>query len=261
VKVGLLGAGHIARALAVGWYASAVPDLPSISCYDIDGPRSAALAADVHGAVASSARELVEGCEIVVLAVRPPDVAGVLSGIGPFLGDRALVSVAAGVRVERLLESLPQGARAGRVMPNVAVAVGRGVLLLAEGTLGERLESVETLFALSGSVVPVAEELFDEATAVSGCGPGFVALFAEALAGAAVGAGLDEATAARLVAATLAGTAGLLDAGQDPGELWRGVAVPGGMTAAGIDELEAGGLAASVRRAVTAAVARARELA
>ncbi len=96
-------------------------------------------------------------------------------------------------------------------MPNVAVAVGKGLLLLAPGTLGGGVADVERVFGLVGEVVTIDEALFDAATALSGCGPGFAALFLAALERGGRAAGLDAATAHRLAAGAMAGAAALGD--------------------------------------------------
>jgi len=130
---------------------------------------------------------LAAGSEAVVLAMRPPDVAAALAELAPVLQSRALLSLAAAVPLDDLRAGLAPGARVARVMPNVAAAIGRGVFLLVAGTLSAvQAGEVRDLFGLAGTVVDVPERLFDAATAVAGCGPGFTALFIEALAAAGV---------------------------------------------------------------------------
>jgi pyrroline-5-carboxylate reductase len=146
-------------------------------------------------------------------------------------------------------------------MPNVAVAVGNGVLLLAPGTLGDDVGGVEEVFGLVGEVVTVDEALFDAATALSGCGPGFTALFLAALEKGGRAAGLDAGTAHRLAAGAVAGAAALAELEPDPEAIVRAVCSPGGMTAAGIAVLEDGRVPQSVAAAVLAAVAQASRLA
>jgi len=107
-------------------------------------------------------------------------------------------------------------------------------------------------------VVDVPEALFDVATAVAGCGPGFTALFVEALAQAGASAGLDAGLATELAAATVAGAAELAARDGDPAALRASVATPGGMTAAGVEALEGGGLRRLLEAAVEAAVERAK---
>ncbi len=261
MRAGLLGAGHIARALAEGWRrASAAPGTgPDLFVYDPVGERAAALAAAFEARVCASAADLAAAADVIVLAMRPADVAGALATLAPALGETAVVSVAAAVPLATLVAGLPPGACVARVMPNVAAAVGQGVFLLVPGTLSERQAAeVAGLFALAGMVVEVTEEQFDAATAVAGCGPGFAALFVEALAEAGAASGLDAALARRLAVAGVAGAAALVARDGDPVALRTAIATPGGMTAAGVDVLEARDLRGALSAAVAAAVTRAK---
>jgi pyrroline-5-carboxylate reductase len=202
----------------------------------------------------------VSTSDIVVLAVRPPEVRAALASVGEELRKRPLVSLAAGVSLTDLQAALPDGARVGRVMPNVAAAVGAGVFLVVEGSLGQSLRHVRTLFSDIGAVVEISEADFDAATALSGCGPGFVALFMEALEGAGVAAGLEPAVARALTIGAFAGAAELVRSGRAPADVRAAICSPGGMTAAGIDSLEQSGVHAAIAAAVDAAVRRAQEL-
>ena len=198
---------------------------------------------------------------MVILAVRPQHVEAVLAGVGPLLGGRALVSVAAGVSQARLQAALPLGARVGRVMPNVAAALGLGVFLLVPGALKDATEPVRDLFATAGLVVELPEEQFDLATAVGGCMPGLLAAIIAAFAAAGAAEGLQPDVAERIAVAGVHGAAALIAREGDPAAVSAAAATPGGMTAAGIAALEQAGLAAAVHAAVVAAAARARELA
>jgi pyrroline-5-carboxylate reductase len=261
VRTGFLGAGHIARALAEGWRQPQL-DLalrPGLGAYDPVPGRAAAFAADFDATSFSTPAALVEASDIVVFAMRPTDVATALGAVAALLGERPLVSLAAAVPLADLLAGLPPTAQVARVMPNVAAAIGRGVYLFVPGTLtAPRAGQVRALFGLSGTVVEVTQDEFDPATAVAGCGPGFTALFIEALAEAGVKAGLNETMARELAGAAVAGSAELVAREGDPVGVRRAIATPGGMTAAGVDVLEAGGLRAALAGAVAAAVERAR---
>jgi pyrroline-5-carboxylate reductase len=261
VRAGLLGAGHIARALAEGWRRASVDPgaRPDLFVYDPVGERAAALAAACDAHACGSPAELAAASDVVVLAMRPADVGGALAALGPALGATAVVSVAAAVPLAALVAGLPAGAPVARVMPNVAAAVGQGVFLFVTGTLSARQAGeVAGLFSLAGMVVEVAEEQFDAATAVAGCGPGFAALFVEALAEAGVASGLDEQLAGRLAIGGVAGAAALMVRDGDAVALREAIATPGGMTASGVGVLESRDLRGALAAAVAAAVARAR---
>jgi pyrroline-5-carboxylate reductase len=261
MRTGFLGAGHIARALAEGWRQDESQETSGIALavYDPQPERAQSFAAQFGARACASPAALANLSEVVVLAMRPADVPAALAAVAPVLEGRALVSLAAAVPLDELRAGLPDGACVARLMPNVAAAVGRGVFLLAAGTLtAVQLASVRNLFGLAGTVVEIPESLFDPATAVAGCGPGFTALFIEALAEAGVEAGLDEALARELAVAGVAGSAALVARDGDPVAVRTAVATPGGMTAEGVDVLEDRGLRAALAAAVAAAVERAR---
>jgi pyrroline-5-carboxylate reductase len=259
VNIGLIGVGHIARALATGW--SGVQSAPGLLCHDVVPGRAEETASVLGGRAASSPRELVMGSDLVIVAVRPQDVGDVLGEIGPVLGRRGVVSVAAGVKIERLQSALPAGARVGRVMPNIAAKMGLGVFLFASGTLGPQVDEVRAVFDTIGITVDVPEPLFDVATSISGCMPGFIGFIVDAFATAGRDGGLDEATARRLATAAAHGGAAFVADIGDPAAAMEAIATPGGMTKAGLDSLQASGVADGIQAAVAAATARAKELA
>jgi pyrroline-5-carboxylate reductase len=261
VNVGLIGAGHIARALAEGWSRADLPGAPSLVFCDVDAARASELAALTGGSAAATAAELVAEADLVIVAVRPQHVESVLRDIGATLGERLVVSVAAGVTLARLQAALPTGTQVARVMPNVAAALGLGVFMMVPGTLGRRAAEVEALFALAGDVIEVDEALFDAATAVAGCMPGMLAYLVEAFAAAGVAHGLAEDVAARLAVAGVHGAAAIIACGGDPAAVLAAAATPGGMTAAAVEKLEQRDLALTIAAAVAAAIARAQRLA
>ena len=120
MNVGFIGAGHIAQALAEGWSRPGLAAAPRLAFFDIAPEAAAKAAALTGGEAVGSAAQLVAGADIVIVSVRPQQVEDVLADIGPHVGARALVCVAAGVSQARLEAALPTGTRVGRVMPNVA---------------------------------------------------------------------------------------------------------------------------------------------
>lgn len=260
MRVGLLGCGHIAHALAAGWTrpALAQSQRPALLGYDIRAEVAEHLRQTSGVAVCATPNELVAAADVVVVAVRPLEVQGALAGVAADLNDRPLISLAAGVTISSLLSWLPPDSRVGRVIPNVAAAHGSGLLVWAGGTLGEASASVRSLWSLLGEVIDVPEHLFDEATVVASCGPGFAALFIEAFEEAGVAVGLDWQTAMQLALGAVAGTVELVRSSGETGGVRRSVSTPGGMTIAGIEQLELAGLRPALMAAVRAAVARAR---
>jgi pyrroline-5-carboxylate reductase len=260
LRVGFLGCGHIASALAEGW---ARPELPAEARPELFGYDIRHDAAEhfskLSGATAvASAEELVDAAEMVLVAVRPPEVQDALAGVRAHLRGHPVISVAASVTVPSLLAWLPEGAKVGRVIPNVAVAMGHGLLVWTDGTLGDSTAEMRALFALLGDIVEVPEHLFDQATVVAGCGPGFTALFIEAFEEAGVAVGLDWETASQLALGAVEGTVELVRRSGDTGGVRRAVSTPGGMTIAGIEQLELARLRPALMAAVRAAVSRGR---
>jgi pyrroline-5-carboxylate reductase len=260
MRVGFIGAGHIARALGQGWSRPDLTDAPSLAYFDVSDDAAAQAAGQTGASVAASLAELVERSDVVVVAVRPQHVASVLAETAPLLGTRALVSVAAGVSLERLRAALPAQARVARVMPNVAASLGLGVFLFVPGTLGDLQPVTEDLFALAGDVVVLDEVHFDSATAVAGCMPGMLAMLVRDFARAAQRRGLDEDVARRLAIGGVHGAAAVIAREGDPDAVITSAATPGGMTAAAITAFEERDIAEAVALAVHAAAERAKEL-
>jgi pyrroline-5-carboxylate reductase len=259
MNVGLLGAGHIARALAEGWSLPGErPGRPErLTFFDVAPDRAAALAADTGGVAADDVERLVAASDVVIVAVRPPQVEEVLTQIGPHLGSRALVSVAAGVPLERLVALLPDGTPVGRVIPNVAAALRLGVCLFVPGTLDAWRDAVADLFGICGTLVELDEKDLDVATAVASCMPGYVARWVSAFTEAGVSAGLARETAQTLAVAGARGAAAIVAAAVDPAAVVAAAATPGGMTAAGVAALEEHDIDGAVEAAVRAAASRA----
>ena len=137
-------------------------------------------------------------------------------------------------------------------------ALQGGLVVWADGNLGEARDEVRGLFGHLGEIIEVPEHLFDEATVVAACGPGFAALFIEAFEEAGVAVGLDWQTASELALGAVAGTVELVRRSEDTGGVRRAVSTPGGMTIAGIEQLELARLRPALMAAVRAAVARGR---
>ena len=174
-----------------------------------------------------------------------------------------VLSVAAGVTIAALQESLGTGVPVVRAMPNTPALVGAGAAAIAGGTSAGKddLAWAESVLGAVGTVVRVSEPLLDAVTGLSGSGPAYVFLVAEALIEAGVLVGLPRPTAETLAIQTLLGSARLLAEGDDgPAALRAAVTSPGGTTAAGLRELERNGVRSALIEAVAAATERSREL-
>jgi pyrroline-5-carboxylate reductase len=262
VIVGLIGAGNMAGALARGWTTAASgPDELLFS--DADEDRARLLAEEVSGRAAASNRELAEAADVIVLAMKPGALAPVAENIRVPVAERQVpvVSILGATSISALEQALGPRAAILRFMPNVAAAVREGTFCYASGpALGERTErDLLDLFGLLGELVPVEERLMDVATAITGCGPAFMALVVEALTDAGVEHGLTAAQAARLAVSTMGGSAALLAARRDDAPaVRRQVTSPGGVTAAGLAALERTGVRAAFADAVDAVVVKAK---
>ena len=197
-----------------------------------------------------------------VIAVKPGDVPGAI-GAAVDAGATRILSIAAGVTIERLQSAAGGGVAVVRAMPNTPALVGVGASAIAAGPTATDadLDWAESVLAAVGTVVRVTEPQLDAVTGLSGSGPAYVFLVAEALTEAGVLTGLPRDTAAQLVAQTLLGSATLLaQSDEGPEALRAGVTSPGGTTAAGLRALEAAGVRAALIDAVVAARDRAVEL-
>jgi pyrroline-5-carboxylate reductase len=242
MTLGYVGAGNMARALAIGF---GEPALFS----DAGSGRAAALAELVGGEAVATNSELAKRADIIVLAHKPAQLATIAPELS---GAEVVLSLLGGVAVEQVASAIP-GASVTRAMPNTAVAVRKGVTCVCGA------EELDALLEGVGRVVRLPERLIDAATAVSGVAPAYVALIAEAWVDAAVGQGIPAAQAAELVSASLTGAAALLEErGMDTLGVRREVTSPGGMTARGLRVLERAGLRAAFSDAAAAVVGSAK---
>jgi pyrroline-5-carboxylate reductase len=246
MRVGLIGAGNMASALARGWG-------DPVLCTDALPGKAEALAAELGGEALASNAELAQRADVVFLCHKPDQLAAVATQLEGNEAGTVVVSILAGVTLDALREAYPAAKGVVRLMPNVAVEIGRGVICMAAES--DHADEVRTLLARIATVVDVPERLIDVATAVMGVGPAYVSLFVEAQVDAAVRLGMPPALAVELATATTQGSAALLAARDfDTLALRRAVTSPGGVTARGLAALEEGGLRAAFQAAAEAAV-------
>lgn len=242
----------MAGAMARGWAAGEGGPDAMLFC-DIDTERAQALATDVGGETRDGLKSLAADSDVVLLAVKPP----ALDEVAAELGDaRALLSVMAATSTERLAETFP-GVPVLRVIPNQPVEVRRGVICHAPpiGMADEIADELLAMLGLLGTLIELDDDKIDTAMAVMSCAPAYVALFAEALAGAGAAEGLDPAQSLEMVAGTLAGTAELMGK-RDPEAIRAAVTSPGGTTEAGLKALGEGGFTEALEAAVKASLER-----
>jgi pyrroline-5-carboxylate reductase len=259
----VIGGGRMGEAIVAGLLAYGALEANRVAVVEPSKERRDVFASHDVRAVAD-AHEVVPDAEVVMLAVKPQVIDTALAHISADIRPGTLVvSIAAGVSTARLESLVPDGTPVVRVMPNTPAMVGEGMAVVSGGlsATAEHVERVRSLFESVGDAVVLDERYQDAATAISGSGPAYVAIFIDALAAAGVRQGLARDVAQRLAVQTLRGTAALLArSGMHPAELVDAVASPGGTTIAAVEALEAGGLRAAVFDAVAAATARAKEL-
>jgi pyrroline-5-carboxylate reductase len=235
MKIGLIGAGNMARSLARGWG-------EPVLCADPVAERAQSLAAELGGEAVASNAEVAERAELVVLCHKPAQLDAVAGEIGPHA--RAVASILAATPLAKLHEAYP-GKPVYRFIPSLPVEVRQGAVVQAAAPEQDAAldAAVSELFARLGTLVVLDDALVDVAMGLMSCAPAYVALVAEAQIDAGVRRGIPAAQGAELVVQTLAGTAELLRRrGYDTVAVRREVSSPGGLTARGVDALERAGL-------------------
>ena len=264
LAIGFLGAGQMASALATGWSRAGLLDASrSLAADPFPTAREKFEQSTGIKAVATN-REVATACDVLVLAVKPQVMADVLAEVKPHLTPRHLVvSIAAGVTLQALADSLGNSTRLVRVMPNTPCLVGASAAGYAAGSAAtaDDVALVGRLFGAVGKAFALPEQLLDAVTGLSGSGPAFIYVLIEALADGGVRVGLPRDVAQALAAQTVFGAAKMvLETGQHPAALKDAVASPGGTTIAGLHALEKGGFRGALIDAVEAATLRSKEL-
>jgi pyrroline-5-carboxylate reductase len=251
----------MAGALARGFLAARLTVPQRLLASDVQAGAREEFARATAGQTTADNLEVRSGAGIVILAVKPDQMTGVLGELRPATtGQHLTISIAAGVRLEQMEAGLGDGARVVRVMPNTPALVGASASAFAVGRWATRedAEVVRQLMAAVGEVFEVPEKLLDAVTGLSGSGPAFVYQIIEALSDGGVAAGLPRAMATRLAAQTVLGAARMvLETGMHPGALKDMVTSPGGTTIEGLHELEKAGVRGAMMSAVRAAAEKA----
>lgn len=262
--IAVLGGGVMGEAILTAILRAGLPATDLVVSEKVQ--RRAADLAGRHGVrIAASTADAVAGARVVVVALKPKDVAAALAEAGPALADTVLVvTVAAGLPLGFYESRLPPGTPVVRVMPNTPAVIGQGASAMSAGAAAtpDHLDVVTTLLAPTGIVLTVPERDLDAVTAISGSGPAYVFYLVDALAEAGVLLGLGRDQALELAIATFRGSAALLtESGEHPVVLRERVSSPGGTTVAALRELDAHGVRAAMIAAALAARDRSRELA
>lgn len=268
--IAILGAGSMGASIVHGLLKRNVEVVGGIRVTNRTEAKALALRTDGVTSLATETdpaanHAAIAGARLVLVAVKPALVAGVISEIADELAhDAIVISVAAGVTTEKMQSLLPQSIAVVRIMSNTPTAVGLGVTAIAGGSRATRedVDLVSQVFAAVGEVVLLPEEKLDAVTALSGTGPAYVYYVIESFTKTAIDMGFSAAEAEKLVIGTFRGAVELLRvSGLSPEELRRQVTSPGGTTERAIASLEEAKLQDAFSTAIAAAAARSRELA
>ncbi|HAO67139.1 MAG TPA: pyrroline-5-carboxylate reductase [Verrucomicrobiales bacterium] len=264
LKIGFLGAGKMATALASGFVATGKLKPQNLIGSDPYPEALQVFKENTGGQITDKNTDVARDADLLFLAVKPDKVADALDSIQRYWREsHCLISIVAGAKLDQLAAHLPAGARILRVMPNTPALVGSSASAFALGEFATRVDAEITTSLLNsvGITEEVREHLLDAVTGLSGSGPAFVYQFIEALSDGGVASGLPRELATKLAAQTVAGAAKMvLETGIHPGQLKDAVTSPGGTTIEGVHELEKGGLRATTMNAVRAAAAKSRKL-
>ena len=284
-RIAIIGGGSMGEALLSGLLRAGRQVKDMVVAERV--PERARYLAEAYSVLVTSVLDAAEHATYIIVAVKPSDVESVVGEIAEAAAkaeansaEQVFVTIAAGVSTTFYESKLTAGSPVIRVMPNAPMLVGAGVSALAPGRFAsdEQLRAVSALFESVGGVLTVPESQIDAVTAVSGSGPAYFFLMVEALVDAGVESGLSRTVATELASQTMAGSAAMLlerlDRGRErapdaatgvgvdttAAQLRATVTSPGGTTAAGLRELERGGLRAAVADAVAAAKTRSEQL-
>ncbi len=244
-KLGIIGAGNMGRAIMAGVIQAGLFDADKVMVSDMDPLTLESVRKDHGVQVTQDSRDVMVQSDLVVAAVKPNVICGVLSQISREITvDKVLVSIAAGTTIESLEQAVGKDRKIARIMPNTPVMVGEGMsALCCNGNVtDEEQGQIKEIFSSLGKCEIVPESLIDAVISVSGSGPAYVFMFIEAMADAGVLAGLSRTNAYTFAAQTVLGAAKMvLETGMHPGQLKDMVCSPGGTTIEAVRALEEAG--------------------
>lgn len=245
MKIGFIGMGNMAKAIASGFISSRKIQKENIFAFAPNQEKLKKNAGEIGFIPCESILSLADSCDVFIMACKPYQIEGVLSEIQGRLFGKVLVSVAAGWSYQKFHEILGDDVRVQCIMPNTPAMVGEGVMLFEkENSLNAgELKEIKDLFSSLGIIEELPASLMGIGGAISGCGPAFMDLIIESYADAAVKYGISRQTAYKIVSQAMLGSAKLqLKTEAHPGILKDAVCSPGGTTIRGVDSLEKNGL-------------------
>lgn len=264
-RLTVIGAGAMGTAFAGGVISAGLIKAQDVTMADIDKHMLAKASADLACAVSTDSVAAVRDAAVVMLAVKPAIVAVVLDQIGSVLHEGQLViSIAAGVKLEKIESGLTRHIGVVRAMPNTPCMIGSGAIGFSRGRAvsDEQAAAAKRIFDAVGISFEVPEKMLDAVTGLSGSGPAYVYVMIDAMSDAGVRVGLPRDVATKLAAQTVMGAARMaIESGEHPAKLKDQVTSPGGTTITALDVLEKAGFRSALIEAVKAATKRSEELA
>jgi len=265
-RIGFIGTGHMARALARGFIKTQTITAQQIFGYDILPEAAQRFVDQTGGTAVGSFKDLVAGSDVVFLAVKPQQMGEALRSLSTLRAsgfNPLWITVAPGIHSQVYLKAMGNTARLVRVMPNTPCLVGEGAsgFSVSDGVKPEDVQLVTDLLSTVGIFIQVPERQLDAVAGLSGSGPAYVYMMIEALADGGVKMGLSRQFALQLATHTVLGAAKMVQqTGEHPGVLKDKVCSPRGTTICGVHALEKKGFRASLIGAVEAATLRSREM-
>jgi len=263
-KAVIIGGGKMGGIIAQGLVNRQIISAKNIHVTDIDASRLKVLRSSLKIKTSSDNPRAAGESDIVILAVKPQNMAATLADIKSSMDkSKVVISIAAGITTKFIETHLGKGIRVVRVMPNTPALIGEGAAAVAAGRHAKAgdLRIARTIFNAVGISVEVQEKLMDAVTGLSGSGPAYFFLIIEALIDAGVRNGLSRDLAKKLATRTMLGAARLcIESDKEPAELRAMVTSPNGTTFAGLNVMESKNIHAILAATVTAATRRSREL-
>ena len=264
-KITIIGGGKMGSIIAQGLIENKIASSKDIIITDIDASRLDFLRSSMKLKVSTNNEKTAKNADIIIIAVKPQNMAATLKEISSVIDKSKLViSIAAGITTNFIEKSLAKGVRVVRVMPNTPALVGKGAAAVSGGSRAKAsdVKLTRAIFNAVGVSVEVEEKYMDAVTGLSGSGPAYFFLIIEALIEAGLKTGLSRSLSKHLAAQTMLGAAHLcLESDKEPAQLREMVTSPGGTTAAGLKVMEEENLRKTIIAAVEAATKRSKELA
>ena len=259
-----IGAGRMGEALIKGVLKSGVLTKDELFLFEKDMERAAYIKNKYEINCFKSLQKSLESVEIIIIAIKPQQLAGLIEELNRCsISGKVIVSIAAGISVKFYKDRLKEEVSIIRVMPNILATIGESVSAISpsENISENIIKEVKKIFLAVGKIITIEEKFQNAVTALSGSGPAYFYLFAEAMTESGIRAGLSRETALRLVYQTMKGSQKMLDnSGKHPESLIDEVASPGGTTIAALEVFESQGFKECIFKAVEAAIKRAEEL-